>query len=410
MTLLCVAFISNQTIVLAAGVYTRNISAGADVDNHSFSEPTESSSVEEVSDIFKSSLSIGSFIISILIPTLVLLFGGKELPKKHVPLYSLLFFIIIFAYRLLVWCFGGLEIVGTVYLTFLFIIASVFWVTVYNRYIVKKEDSNSEDQDIPADANSRAKAKQYIKRYIKSCHAAIESIQLYSYSVTSFENETKYWIEYIDGVKKPHVEINALLGLNLSLDTETVSEVKDIVKLYNDYNGAKDSATLKTRLRLLNTTVEQRSSKIKMRLSHLGQPEDVSVYDCCLARVLHVYCSIMASLEKETTFVGFGNNSLGLSKDIETALFAFKRTGVLGAILLQDYPYGFYYNRTGEKSGRTYCSFICNNNSINYLVLVAFKMPNNSIVPDIGVSRSLAKIREKLSKFLTIPAQGGDVL
>ena len=142
--------------------------------------------------------------------------------------------------------------------------------------------------------------------------------------------------------------------------------------------------------------------------------DNVTSEHCSLARVLIVYCSILASLSSRgTTFVGFEDDkALGLEKDIEQKLFTYKRTGVLGAILLQKKTYGFCYNRynrNSDKSGRTYYSFACNNKEKKYIVLIAFKTKDGSIFPDNkGLSDSLLKIREDLLKILATFPKGDD--
>lgn len=361
------------------------------------------SSIENLIDIVKGSLSIGSFIMSILLPSLVILIWGKELPKKYIPLLSLAFFVVVVVYRVLLWLFGQTEIVGTIYLTVLFIIISLCGLKAYNKYSAQNTDEDTSNHPKP-----QVKAVSYIKAKIKKCHTAIESIQLYSYCEAKAEHSTEYSIEYIDGVRKPHVEINALLGMNLSLDNETLQEVQGIISFYNNYNNAASAQQLDTSRTVLEEAITKGTNRIKSVLTSITRTDDVKSADCSLARILMIYCSILASLEKETTFVGFGDNALGLATDIEQTLFTIKRTGVLGAILLQNYPYGFYYNRNSDKSGRTYCSFVCKGKEKDYLVLTAFRMKNGSIIPDIGVSRSLLKIREDLLKILISSPKGGD--
>ena len=359
--------------------------------------------IENLTDIISESLSIGSFIMSILLPSLVVLIFGKEFPKKYVPVLSLIFLIVVGAYRVLFLLFGQTEIVGTIYLTVLFVIISLCGIKVYNKY-----NAQPNDECVTNCSKLQAKAVSYIKAKIKKCHTSIESIQLYSYCETKAEHSVEYSIEYIDGVKKPNVEINALLGMNLSLDIDTFEEAQGIITFYNNYNNAANEQQLDTSKTVLEEAITKGTKRIKSILAEIEQTDTVKSADCSLARVLMIYCSILASLEKETTFVGFGDNALGLTKDIEQTLFTNKRTGVLGAILLQNYPYGFYYNRNSDKSGRTYCSFVCPNKEKEYLVLIAFRMKNGSIIPNIGVSRSLMKIREDLLKILISSPKGGD--
>ena len=359
--------------------------------------------IENLTDIISESLSIGSFIMSILLPSLVVLIFGKEFPKKYVPVLSLIFLIVVGAYRVLFLLFGQTEIVGTIYLTVLFVIISLCGIKVYNKY-----NAQPNDECVTNCSKLQAKAVSYIKAKIKKCHTSIESIQLYSYCETKAEHSVEYSIEYIDGVKKPNVEINALLGMNLSLDIDTFEEAQGIITFYNNYNNAANEQQLDTSKTVLEEAITKGTKRIKSILAEIEQTDTVKSADCSLARVLMIYCSILASLEKETTFVGFGDNALGLTKDIEQTLFTNKRTGVLGAILLQNYPYGFYYNRNSDKSGRTYCSFVCPNKEKEYLVLIAFRMKNGSIIPNIGVSRSLMKIREDLLKILISSPKGVD--
>ena len=359
--------------------------------------------IENLTDIISESLSIGSFIMSILLPSLVVLIFGKEFPKKYVPVLSLIFLIVVGAYRVLFGLFGQTEIVGIIYLAVLFVIISLCGIKVYNKY-----NAQPNDECVTSCLKLQAKAASYIKAKIKKCHTSIESIQLYSYCETKAEHSVEYSIEYIDGVKKPNVEINALLGMNLSLDIDTYEEAQGIITFYNNYNNAANEQQLDTSKTVLEEAITKGTKRIKNILAEIEQTDTVKSADCSLARVLMIYCSILASLEKETTFVGFGDNALGLTKDIEQTLFTNKRTGVLGAILLQNYPYGFYYNRNSDKSGRTYCSFVCSNKEKEYLVLIAFRMKNGSIIPNIGVSRSLMKIREDLLKILISSSKGGD--
>ena len=360
-------------------------------------------SVKNLIDIIKGSLSIGSFIMSILLPSLAVIIFRKEFPKKYVPILSLVFFIVVAGYRVLLKICGQAEIVGTVYLTILFIVVSLYGIKMYYKYSTENNDECTSN-----DSNPQKKARNYIKTKINKCHPAIESIQLYSYREVKTDHSTEYIIEYIDGAKKPHIEINALLGINLSLDNDTFEEAQGIITFYNNYLNAASAQQLDTSRIVLEEAIAKGTSRIKGILSQIEHTEDVTGADCSLARVLMVYCSILASLNKETTFVGFGDNALGLAKDIEQTLFTAKRTGVLGAILLQYYPYGFYYNRNSDKSGRTYCAFACKSKEQEYLVLIAFRMKNGSILPDIGVSRSLMKIRETLLKRLEAFPQGGD--
>lgn len=351
--------------------------------------------ISEIPSVLKSSLSIVSAITSIVLPAIILLIWGKELPKKQIPIFSGILLVIVVIYRVIAIFSPNSDLYGTVYITILFLVGTIGWIYVYNKYIVKPVVEA--DNPLP---KPRIRARKYMEAKIKKCHPAIESIQLYTYTEMKAGSTTEYEIEFADGVKKPHVEINALLGMNLKIDSEALKDAKGIVSLYNDYNNPENNEQLETYKEMLKAAIVKKTQEIKAILSKIDTPDSVNGTDCCLARILLIYCSILASLKKETTFVGFGDNALGLNEKIEQTLFTLKRTGVLGAILLQNYPYGFYYNRNGDKVGRTYCAFVCENETQKYLVLTAFRMRNNEIAPDIGVSRALSKIKEELVKKL----------
>ena len=367
--------------------------------NYKESIPDEAElSSKDVFDEAKNINTLTSFVVSIIIPTILLLVFGKEFPKKYVPVFSFVFFLIIFAYNIIIHIFNDANIAGTIYITFLFIILSLVWIKIYNKYI----SINVSDNSTSTTPNPKKKAEKYIKTKIKKCHNSIESIQLYHYNETHLEKSTEYWFEYICGSSKPHIEINALLGMKLTIDNDTFNEVMSVINLYYNYTEGEvtNYNSSETYITLLQEAIKTSSTRIKQQLELIRSKDEVSVINCCYARILAIYCSILASLSKEGTFVGFGNNALGLESDIEQELFTLKRTGLLGAVLLKRYPYGFYYNRKSDKSGRTYCSFVCEGRDDNYLVLIAFKMKNGAIAPDFSVSNALSKIETELTKIL----------
>lgn len=352
----------------------------------------------EVFSIFKNTLTIVSFIVGTLLPALIILFFGKEIPKKHVPFFSLGFLILLIVYRVPLYYLNHAEIFGIIYLTVLFVILSIAWIYIFNKFIAKKTTDDSSKLLKP-----EMKAIGYMKRQMHSGHRALESIQLYTFVESEQTNTTRFTVEYIDGVMRQHTEINAMMRMCLHVDNDTIIKVRGILSLYKQYIEGSSPASEETLRTALVTAIEEDSKRIKSTLESIDSAREVKGTDCCLARILMLYCSLLASLNKETTFVGFGENALNLKEDIEKALFTQKRTGVLGTILLQDYPYGFYYTRSSEKRGRTYCSFICSSNDKNYLVLIAFRMRDGSLVPNFAISNTLSRIRNELSNILGSP-------
>lgn len=370
----------------------------------SISEETDGPSNDGWFSSLDIAYTVSSLFISSIVCGLIALICKKELSQKDIALHTFLLFISLTCYRFLLSIFGtssadfiGVLFIALVYTTFLF-----FYFKMSVSVAEKTEETN-----IETIGNIRpkpeAKAVSYIKAKINKSHPCIESIQLYRYSISEAGGTIDYDLEYIDGVRRDKVEINALIGLNLHLDKETVAEVKGIMSLYNDYMNPKTKEQIDTYRQLLIAAIDKGTKRIMEKLESIQDVKDVKSTDCSLARVLMVYCSILASLDKETTFVGFGDNALGITKEIEHALFTYKRTGVLGAILLQDYPYAFYYNRNGDKTGRIYCSFVCSNEAGNYLALIALRLDNNVIVPNLGISNALLKIKSDITKVLESP-------
>lgn len=348
--------------------------------------------------------TVSSLVISLVVCGLIALICKKELPQKDITLHTFLLFITVSCYRLLLSILGtssadfiGVLFIALVYTAFLF-----FYFKLSVSVAEKTEGTNIEPIG-NIRPKPEAKAISYIKAKINKSHPCIESIQLYRYSISETGGTVDYDLEYIDGARRDKVEINALIGLNLHLNKETVAEVKAIMSLYNDYMNPETKEQIDTYRQLLIVAIDKGTQRIMKKLESIQDVKDVKSTDCSLARVLMVYCSILASLDKETTFVGFGDNALGINKEIEHALFTYKRTGVLGAILLQDYPYAFYYNRNGDKTGRIYCSFVCSNEAGNYLALIALRLEDNAIVPNLGMSDALLKIKTNITKVLESP-------
>lgn len=257
-----------------------------------------------------------SFIVSLTVVVSPLLtFSRKGIPREYVAKLSGLFACVLFGYQFLLILFDKTDFIGTIYLTILLLAYSIYHIKVYDKNHVQYNDEYILD-----DSNTEEKAINYIKAKIKKSHAEIECIQLYSYYENRTNDLMRYRIEYIGGaMKQRNIEVNALMGINLSLDNETFKEVDGIINFYNQYLNASDLQQMDTICTVLKGAISKGTERIKNILSKIKYEDNVTSEHCSLARVLIVYCSILASLSSRgTTFVGFEDDkALGLEKDIE---------------------------------------------------------------------------------------------
>nr|WP_325178591.1 hypothetical protein [uncultured Oscillibacter sp.] len=347
--------------------------------------------INVIVDVGKSSMTLVTLATSILLPALTILIVKVEIPVAGKCLIPAITFIYIFILRLLLKSSSPDFWVTAISVCFLEI------VLLYIIYLKKRLSllRSSTDEDISTVSNIEKRVCSYIRKHIKKCHPAIESIQLYSSTKENHNEYTTFKVDYIFGSAKEGVEINALLSMMLSINSDDFVQFSAILEQYNKFvNGTANWEEQEALKALLENTITQKIEVLKDSLQKIPSSDKVSINDCCLARLLLAYLSMFPGLENSSSFIGLKENSLGLEPEIERALFTLKRTGILGAILLKNLPYIFCYKRDGDKKGRFYCTLYYESNQKGYIVLISLRNKDNSIRIDSSVEKALQSMQQ----------------
>lgn len=190
-----------------------------------------------------------------LLPALTILIVKVEIPTAGKCLIPAITFIYIFILRSLLKSSSPDFWVTAISVCFLEIIL------LYIIYLKKRLSllQTSIDEDISTVPSIEKRVSTYIRKHIKKCHPAIESIQLYSSAKEIHDGYTTFKVDYIFGSAKEDVEINALLSMMLSMNSDDFVQFSAILEQYNKFiNGTanwEDQEALKA---LLKNTITQK--------------------------------------------------------------------------------------------------------------------------------------------------------
>lgn len=344
----------------------------------------------DILDLLKSTQSWISLVM-ILVLVIYMIVYKKEIPKKWTLIIPAVLIVFTFFARLLLRSKHA-DFLVTIFIT---VIQVAYFFVIINFWT--KTQTITHETSLPKNSIEK-KACSLIQKLINKSHYAIECIQLYAINSSSEEDCTSFQIDFLGGSSKQGININALFSTSLKIPTEHITAMDTIQKMYTqlDIDGGISESGQTAVSALIYNEIE----KLKKTLNNITKAEDISVKECCLARILLVYISLYATINSHDTYIGLGRDSLGLNNSgLEPVLFTYERTGILGAILLNHIPYIFSYRRGGGKKRRFYYAFSCGAEK-KYIVLISMKHKNNSYYIDYHLSSNLESISQKLCNIL----------
>lgn len=340
--------------------------------------------------LLKSTQSLISIVMVFVLALYVFLFK-KEIPRKWGVIIPAIFIIVTFLARLTLYSKNA-----DVYLTMMLTILQCIYFFIL-IYFCTKTQTITHETSLPKNSIEK-KACSLIQKLINKSHYSIECIQLYSLNSSPGETYTSFQIDFIGGSSKKGININALFSTSLNIPTEYIKSMDAIQKMYTQLDI--EGGITETEQDAVSALILNEIEKLKQKLNDINAVEDISVKECYLARILLIYISLYATINEHDTYIGLGRESLDLTNpSLEPILFTYERTGILGAILLNQNPYVFSYRRGGEKKGRFYYVFSCGVEK-KYIVLVSMKNKNKSYYIDYHMSKNLESITQRLTTIL----------
>lgn len=354
-------------------------------------------------------------------------FFGKDLPKVKSAEAATVFFSIVFCYRCISDIFINLECkknAGSVFVAIIFLIFYVY------SFMSRQEMKTESDSDSNEDSSSERALTRYVKRKIGDCHQAITSIQLHKVVRSEDHGQIYYSIDYSDSGRKSAIYPNDSLNINAVLDTRLEISVKHFdffqpfLEAYNNYLKAESVAEQAPYISTMKALSREAISALKGELnSHIQSVADITISDCCIARLILVYLSCLAQIgvENADDYVGIRCESLNIGEadpanpsskqnaidqereNVNKQLFSKFRTGFLGALLLKNCPYVFYYEQehNSTKANRRYVSFVLDHEGAKnvYLVLMTVNVPKDSDRFYASLLRAIRAIHQDCDKI-----------
>jgi|GEM_PF-5190253 len=296
---------------------------------------------------------------------------------------------------------------------FMAIILSISFIFIYK---INYEYKKLKNEKTKKSKNVIDEIISYIKRKINKTHQSILSMQLYKVTQNEDDLNICYNVQFIDGVAKNKTEVNALLDTNLYCDKSFVNSFKSTLKQFNSIMENDESNGEKN---IFNLVVDNQIATLKQFLTY---KTDVDIESCCSARMILLYLAMLSVSNKNNpdTFLGVQCDSI-FAKDeynkaetqeekeqrkkeeeFEYKLFTHKRTGLLGAILLQNHSYTFHYEDVGEKEGRKYYVLPLydeKNSNVPYVVLIVLKHEKESKFFNKYIGDSLRSITNEIQQI-----------
>ncbi len=237
--------------------------------------------------------------------------------------------------------------------------------------------------------NKRAKMLFLLKSIVES-HSMINMAQIYSYSSKVGDSKTlKIRIKYEEGFAYEGVEGNSILQSYFKVPLATYkkfTEILDMVSTLYEENFESDEI-----VETIQNSIFQKSNEligeIITVLNSIKNEDEVDDTHAVLYRLLVVLIElIQGDAESGIVF-----DQVLANPDMENHIIKYKRTGMLGSILLKD-NYMFRHSRPGEKNGRIYLSYCFKLYGEEYIMLLAIP-PNELIsIEDFNLGRVVEKI------------------
>lgn len=342
-------------------------------------------------EILLSTNTIVSIVMILLLGAYVLIFE-KDFPKKWGAIIPACYLLVLFFVRLFL-RMPAADVLVTI--TIIIILGIAF---IVNVRLTEKQKVTAHEGIIPKNTTEK-RALTTIQRLLNRSHSAIECIQLYSYDHTSNNEEHIYDIKFLGGASKKGVNINALFSSTIKIPKEYVDGLTTILstysKLTNDENNLNEAEQ-----NAVSILISAEIDKLKEVLNNIKAVNNITDTDCYIARILLLYISLYATIQDHDTYIGLGRDSLNLNNpELETELFTFERTGILGSLLFDHTPYVFSYKRGGNKVGRFYYTFSLKCKK-RYIIMISMKNKTKENYIDYYMSENLNKIQDQLSKIL----------
>lgn len=239
--------------------------------------------------------------------------------------------------------------------------------------------------------NEKEVLYKLIKEIVKE-NSIIQTAQIYSYT-SKVENrkDLKIKLKYEQGYVYEGVESNTILQSYFKIPLEYYSKFQEIHKLL--ISVAKDNFESDEIIEMIYIDIEEKAMElvedIHNELMKINTIDDINNEIVDIYRLLIVLLGLLQNDYESGIIVE--RVLAETKKELEEYIIKYKRTGILGSILIEDY-YLFKHSGDTEKNGRFYLTYYFKVYGKKYIMLITLPSFELEGVEDFKWNRKIEDI------------------
>lgn len=227
------------------------------------------------------------------------------------------------------------DIIPWIFCAIIFIVCTIV-------YIVQQVKANSKI----ISPNELAQLDETLTNVVDECEH-VESMQAFQYRVKNDKSKKYIKLCYLTGAINERIEINTILQTYFYFTYPIYKKISNISSRYNKYLCEKDPIQKENYWIEFAESGNELCNQLMASLNKLNTVDEINEYHCEMYRVL---AKLLPTVSKEAI------ESFLLKRDIEEALIKKKKTGILGALIINDL-YIFRNQTSLTKRNRIYFAF-----------------------------------------------------
>ncbi|UZW12578.1 hypothetical protein OSC52_12000 [Clostridium pasteurianum] len=236
--------------------------------------------------------------------------------------------------------------------------------------------------------NKKSRFYDVLKSFVDN-NTLIECAQIYKYSHKIENNNiVKIRVNFEEGYAYENVDINGILQSYYYINLTDYKELKDIIEVWKILYNYSDEVSQTESECLLQNFLKRAPQLLEKIINHLNTLKDI--YACNEQDFSYYRIALILIKILHSEYNGIDVNKVLQNILVENYLISTKRTGILGAILLED-SYVFKHVGESQKNGRMYFSFYFKVYNENYLLLAS--IPPNELNDKIRWDKELIKVK-----------------
>lgn len=175
----------------------------------------------------------------------------------------------------------------------------------------------------------------------------IESMQAFQYQIKNSQSQKYIKLCYMAGIANEQIEINTILQTYFYFPYPLYKKIKQLSGRYDSYINESNPINKDDKRNLFLEFGNSLCNQLLSELNQIGPSDEITEYHCVIYRIL---AKLLPAISGEAI------ESFLKKKDIEEKIIHRKKTGLLGALIINDL-YIFQNQNSVYKRDRVYFAF-----------------------------------------------------